>query len=35
MINCKKAIKNLAKYYKKAMSMYGEALMNGRGYTCA
>lgn len=31
----KKEVIKMAKRYKKAMDMYGEAIMNGGGYTCA
>lgn len=33
--NIKKTLASLLKQYKFAMSLYGEALMKGRGYGCA
>lgn len=31
----KRAIAKIVKAYKKSMMHYGEAMLNGRGYTCA
>jgi len=31
----KRAIAKIVKAYKRSMKHYGEAMLNGRGYTCA
>lgn len=33
--NMIEALKKVAEAYRDAMDKYGEALLNGRGYTCA